>query len=245
MVDVDNSDTSKTLGQKQRRGWVFTLNNYTDEEFESMQDIVYHPKAGIDYIVYGKEVGKEGTPHLQGFLYSKKKVTRGRLKKLIPRAHFEEQKGTIAEAICYSMKDEDWYEAGERPRQGKRSDLDVIRHDILKKKPMEKIADQYFSQWCQYRRPFKAYAKMKNRYETLLVLYDSENLDAIREATTYEKGYYKSFHNPFEVHFNHILHLYFSKKYEYIVVPYVESFYKTLLGNDIAHPGQIDWKYIN
>lgn len=36
-------------------------------------------------------------------------------------------------AYCYCMEDGDYIEFGERPRQGHRTDLEVIKHDLLKK----------------------------------------------------------------------------------------------------------------
>lgn len=45
--------------------WTFTLNNYTAEEEGSMMDALAEQCI---YLIVGKEVGEEGTPHLQGYL---------------------------------------------------------------------------------------------------------------------------------------------------------------------------------
>lgn len=45
------------------RYWCFTLNNYTAEDVEQLSSQI----TGLDYIVFGKEVGESGTPHLQGY----------------------------------------------------------------------------------------------------------------------------------------------------------------------------------
>ena len=42
------------------RNFCFTHNNYSDTSLED--------EISCKYIVYGREVGESGTPHLQGFL---------------------------------------------------------------------------------------------------------------------------------------------------------------------------------
>lgn len=51
------------------RNWCFTLNNYTPEEEILIQSKV---PDEISYVAYSHEQGKEGTPHLQGYLQMKK-----------------------------------------------------------------------------------------------------------------------------------------------------------------------------
>lgn len=69
------------------RAWCFTLNNYTAEEEVAVQQL------DVAYLVYGREVGAEGTMHLQGYLY-RTLARLSAMKKMIPRAHFEAAKGT-------------------------------------------------------------------------------------------------------------------------------------------------------
>lgn len=47
------------------RGWCFTLNNYSEFDIDTLA------KVDCVYIVYGIEVGKEFTSHLQGYIYFK------------------------------------------------------------------------------------------------------------------------------------------------------------------------------
>lgn len=96
------------------RGWCFTLNNWTDIE-EGEISI-----ADCQYLVYGKEIGEQGTPHLQGYIYFKNKKSLRQLKELVSqRAHFEAAKGTGEENRTYCTKQGDFYERGECPASPK------------------------------------------------------------------------------------------------------------------------------
>jgi len=92
------------------RGWCFTLNNYTPAEVTTLHAIPY------SYLVYGKEIGANGTPHLQGYLHftNAKKFTQ--VKALLGlRYHLERRKGTLQQAIEYCKKDGEFFEFGNKP----------------------------------------------------------------------------------------------------------------------------------
>lgn len=103
------------------RNWCFTLNNYSEEEIQSI------PNWKCAYVIYGKEVGENGTPHLQGYCELNKVCRLSAMKKLNERAHWESRKGTQKQARDYCMEDGDWVEFGVLKKQGERNDLDKIR----------------------------------------------------------------------------------------------------------------------
>lgn len=106
------------------RRWVFTLNNYVDEEVNRIINVFEGPY--VRYGIIGREVGEAGTPHLQGFvLLNGVKRLRGVKALLSDRAHFEVARGSSDQAAEYCKKDGDYTERGSFPeRQGRRSDLD-------------------------------------------------------------------------------------------------------------------------
>jgi len=50
----------------------FTLNNYEESVYEEIEGWYSQHQEEVTYFVVGEEVGKEGTPHLQGFVHIKK-----------------------------------------------------------------------------------------------------------------------------------------------------------------------------
>jgi len=93
----------------QAKRWCFTINNSTpkDEEID---------KSLLTYMIIGREVGQEGTPHLQGYVIMEKKTTLVGMKKLFPRAHLEVAKGSPEQNKIYCSKDGKFQEFGVFPK---------------------------------------------------------------------------------------------------------------------------------
>lgn len=92
---------------KRARGWCFTLNNPTDDEITSVQQLE------CVYLIFGKE--KVSTAHLQGYVYFANGKTLAAAKKFIPRAHLEIARGTPEQNTVYCSKDGIVFEKGTRP----------------------------------------------------------------------------------------------------------------------------------
>jgi hypothetical protein len=71
--------------------------------------------------------------------------------------HLEKSRGSASQNVEYCTKEGDYYEHGERPSPGKRSDLDDIRDSILAGQTEQEIANTWFSQWCRYNKAFTRY----------------------------------------------------------------------------------------
>lgn len=101
--------------------WCFTLNNYTEAEVCVIKDYDFK------YLIFGKEIGKKGTPHLQGYFELKVKMRLGGVKTVpgMARAHLEPAGGSSHENDDYCEKDGDYFTKGVRgvASQGARNDL--------------------------------------------------------------------------------------------------------------------------
>lgn len=93
------------------RNFAFTLNNYTQAEFDELFEV------DCKYYVDGKE--NVSTPHLQGYISFPNARTLKALKKVNPRAHWEIARGTPAQNRAYCIKDGDFREKGVLPMDAK------------------------------------------------------------------------------------------------------------------------------
>jgi len=111
----------------QSKNWCFTLNNYTQADEDRIQGL----GAEIQYVVYGREVGDSGTPHLQGYISFGARKRLAQVKAAVgATAHCEIARNPAA-SIEYCKKDGDFYESGEVPGgSGHRSDLDAFKEDV-------------------------------------------------------------------------------------------------------------------
>lgn len=171
---------SKTVKKKSKRtrGWCYTINNPTDGDIALAMSL-YEDSQECTYNIMAFETApRTGTKHIQGYVYYRTPRRFKHMQKKLAPHHIESQKCFNAvSAYAYCMKSTtDVYEQGERPRQGHRTDLDVIKFDIEQKKNMKIIAKEYFSQWCQYRRSFDEYKKMYVKYDTKMYHYSPEDI---------------------------------------------------------------------
>lgn len=139
--------------QKRSRAWAFTLNNYTPEEVHSLIE-----NSGDSYLVFGFEVGKQGTYHLQGYIHHINARTFSSMSKLLPRAHLEVARSSPDTNIKYCTKDGDYHEFGLRPKgQGTRTDLDDIKDMLDSNMSIHEVAQTHFSQVIRYNKGFQFY----------------------------------------------------------------------------------------
>lgn len=103
--EVTTSGNTPSLAKR----WVFTINNWTPNDellIKSMPTL---------FLIYGKEVGESGTPHLQGFCTFDKPQRFSAMKKRHPTAHWAIARGNSAQNITYCSKDGDVFQRGTPP----------------------------------------------------------------------------------------------------------------------------------
>jgi len=138
------------------KNYCFTVNNYSDVEHQALAQAGSEllESLAIRYLVFGREVGQSGTPHLQGFIAFNARKTLAYVKSVpgLSRAHVESAKGTPLQASTYCKKDGEYNEYGELPAgAGKRTDLEELYQLVKSGASKEEIADKFPSQFIRYR----------------------------------------------------------------------------------------------
>lgn len=153
------------MATKLKTKWInycYTLNNWTDEEYEKLKNIpcVYH--------MLGKEVSSTGTPHIQGFIHFKNERSFNAVRKLMKRWHIDYCRGSLLDNVDYCSKVGKYEEIGVRPNPGKRTDLDDIKDDILNGKKVENILLEKPILYHQYGRTLNKIEDlaMRKKYRT-------------------------------------------------------------------------------
>lgn len=144
---ITNS-TNKQIAPSKR--WCFTVNNY---DFDTVKEISSKVPDLCDVYIVAKEVGKNGTPHLQGYVEFKIKCRPRNLFKNTNKFHWEKAKGNRNQNFEYCKKDDDLImSAGHRvKRPVKVLSDDQLRIwqteiiNIVKKEPDDRTIYWYWS----------------------------------------------------------------------------------------------------
>lgn len=141
--------------------WVFTINNPSDDQEPAKW-------ADVEYAIWQKEKGANGTIHLQGYcVFAQKKRLSWLKKNAHPGAHWEGRLGTHEQAKEYSRKVETriagpWESGQEDPKlgsQGKRNDLMDLKRKLDAGKTEAEIAkdEESFPVWAKYNKIIPRY----------------------------------------------------------------------------------------
>lgn len=140
--------------------WVFTRNNYSEEDLKLISDLDF-PKW-LRYICWGKEVGAQGTPHIQGYFYCKYSISRSAVSKWLSKNFwFESAKGDCESNQAYTSKEGDWFEWGQPPAQGNRNDWTDFYHDVSEGFTYKMMIDKHPKLIGAY---YNAFARARRMY---------------------------------------------------------------------------------
>lgn len=123
------------------RNWCYTLNNYTDEQYNTICLIE------CKYHVIGKEVGEKGTKHLQGYIEYVNAMSFDSVRTMLFNSHIEKRMGTRIQAAEYCKKEKQFVEFGKLIAQGERSDITEVM-ELIKAK--EFIIDDHQKEYARY-----------------------------------------------------------------------------------------------
>jgi hypothetical protein len=109
------------------KNWCFTWNNYTPGVEQHLQGL----DDGVSYLIYGREIGESGTPHLQGFIQFPTRRSLAATKRILGGNPHLEVARNVPAAVEYCKKDGDIFEKGTLgTSSGRRSDLDEFKKAI-------------------------------------------------------------------------------------------------------------------
>lgn len=134
--------------QSQAKNWTITLNNYTDADA-----CLQYDTEQMSYLICGKEVGENGTPHLQGYVQLKKRLRFTQVSDMFPGAHLEVARGRPKQNQEYCSKDGNFHEHGVlKGGSGTRNDLNDIKKLIDEGCTRNDIREQHYSAYMRYNR---------------------------------------------------------------------------------------------
>jgi len=139
MQPVTDTPKRSQAGSRMTR-FVFTLNNWTQTELDWLNTSM--PLLS-KWQVIGKEVGENGTPHLQGAVVLEKQTSFSTIKTWpgLCRAHLEVMRGTPEDSLKYcSKQDSNATVYGTLPTPGKRNDLKRVVERIQKGESLKDLA---------------------------------------------------------------------------------------------------------
>jgi DUF971 family protein len=145
--------------------WCFTINNYDEATQEALRSLCADASSHVRYIIFGRETGRNGTDHLQGYLQFTKKKRLGGVKRTagFARAHLELARGTFEDNRKYCSKGEDFEEYGiPVVKAGQRTDLMSMKAMIDEGKTELEVAEANFSCWANNYKALDRYRQMKS-----------------------------------------------------------------------------------
>lgn len=199
------------------KSWVFTINNYTDEDTERCH--LLKELANTVYCSYEK-APTTGTPHIQGYVTFKKSKRLKGVSNLLPRARLEKAKGDRFCNRTYIIDGRNTdgspkevsapFICHEQSAQGARNDLKAM-YEMARVQGVKRTAEEFTSQYGTHHKGIRAYlnaiAKPRDRYPTVwwiygptgvgksMLPYSLTEISNVYQGTMAHKGWFDGFDN--------------------------------------------------
>lgn len=131
------------------RDYFITCNNWTEAEVCAALELFDSAR----YSVIGFEVGhKTHTPHFHAYAYWTNGKAISKIKTALPRANIQIAKGTAEQCRAYVIKEGEYNEFGDCPKQGSRTDLQRFKDDIMNGMSQEDLIEEHTENMAKYDR---------------------------------------------------------------------------------------------
>lgn len=142
------------------------MNNYTPGDVDRLLSQTPDGRSqleGVEYLIFGREVGASGTPHLQGTVCFTSRKRLQQVISVIGQAHCSTTR-SLPQSIEYCKKDGDFSAVGLPPmdhyKSGERSDLESFKEDVKNGTTTMKELRELHSEVCaRYPRFVKEYVE--------------------------------------------------------------------------------------
>lgn len=169
------SHSSGNTSRIRSRRWCLTLNNYTEEE---LQSCINNFQTYKHYII-GKEIGKQGTKHLQIYIAHSSQISFSTLKLINERFHIEKAKGSLKQNYLYCSKEKDFITNIELNQTlttaelQKLEDIEILKEDYdnITWKPWQQEIINMLEQKAEKRKIYWYHEEKGNVGKSFLFLY--------------------------------------------------------------------------
>lgn len=145
------------------RSYLITQNNWTEEQLCACLELL----DTCSYSIIGFEKGhKRGTPHFHAYGYWPNGKAINSIKKIIPTAHIDVCRGTPEDNRKYCMKEGEYEEFGICPKQGRRSDIEEFKDDILSGMSEEDLLNKHTEYMAKFDRFYQRCRNITLKEET-------------------------------------------------------------------------------
>ena len=139
------------MAPRQLRNACLTINNWTQAIYDS---VCKYWEEECRYCIIGKEIGEQGTHHLQIYMQLSRRVSFNVFKRKFPTAHIESARGSPEDNKAYCSKEGDWLEIGtlQSPRSAAQETSEKFKTCIklAREGNFDKIQDDYPEFWTRY-----------------------------------------------------------------------------------------------